>query len=571
MSWFTNSWIFKTDVLVVGGGGAACRAAIEADERGAQVLLAVKGVLGECGSTAYRISEAGGYAAATGEGDLRDNPETYLSDVLHAGRGTCDPKLAKIQAIEAPKRLYDLERWGVQFEKPRSSPPRAGALTTYSRGYRIIADPLGWAYPIVHVLRDEIRMRGIEVMENTMVTNLLTMNGSCVGATAVDEEGDFIVIKAKSTILGTGGAGQAFLVNHNPPDVTGDGYAMAYRAGAELMNMEFFQIGYRTVYPVKLLVNPWIFTLPLEITNGAGESFLERYLPKGADVKKCIELRGRYHPFSTEIDESMYIDIAVYEEVLNGRGTEHSGVYFDVTEASEKEYSVSAERAYQFFLSNGIDMRKSPMEVSIGQHAMNGGLRINEKAETTVPGLYAAGEVAAGPHGADRIGGHMLAACQVFGARAGEYAAARALVTKEPTLDAIQVSSEYRRVSTIMERKYGAKPSGVKRRIQEKMWRNALLSRTEEGLRECLSELDRIRKRDLPRLYTEERGELFEALAVINLLDVGQIIATAALLRKESRGSHHRKDFPQRDDENWLKSIVVEQEQGMIKTCTMKL
>jgi succinate dehydrogenase/fumarate reductase flavoprotein subunit len=556
--------------LVVGGGGAACRAAIEADERGAQVLLVVKGVLGECGSTAYRISDSGGYAAATGEGDLRDNPETYLSDILHAGRGLCDPKLAKIQAMEAPKRLYDLERWGVRFQKPRARPPRTSALATYSRGYRILADPPGWAYPIVHVLRDEIKRRSIEVMENTMITSLLTKDEGCVGAIAVDDGGNFIVIKAKSTILGSGGAGQVFLVNHNPPDVTGDGYAMAYRAGAELMNMEFFQIGYRTVYPVKLLVNPWVFGLSLEITNGAGESFLEKYLPKGVDVKKCLELRGRYHPFSAEIDESMYIDIAVYEEIRAGKGTEHMGVYFDVTKAFEEEYSESSGRACQFFFSNGIDMRKKPLEVSIGHHAVNGGLRINEKAAATLPGLYAVGEVAAGPHGADRIGGHMLAACQVFGARAGEHAAARALVSEEPTLDVIQVASEYNRVSTIMNRKSGIRSSEAKRRIQETMWRNVMLSRTEEGLKDCLNVLHRVSKKDLPSIYIEKWEDLFEALAIRNLLDVGQIVATTALLRRESRGSHHRKDFPKKDDGNWLKNIVVRQEQGLIKTYTMK-
>jgi len=562
--------VLETDVLVIGGGGAAARAALEADERGAKVTMILKGVLGESGSTASHWSPAGYFQAAIGHADASDNPDLHFLDIINGALGLADEKLARIVAEEAPKRFFDLVRWGVPFEKiGEKFVQKLGCYSTRPR--MCITKDHG--SQIMAALKDVIEDRkGIDVMEKTMATSLLKHKETCVGATCIDEKGDFLVLKAKSTILATGGAnGQLFLLSLMAPDTSGDGYAMAFHAGAELVNMEFFQTGFGLVYPKKTLLLPWGFwnSYP-KICNAVGETFIEKYLPEEVELKKCLDLRSLSYPFTSRND-SKYVDVAIYQEILAGRGTDHLGVYADFRELPEETLmkDEGGRRNIEFFESHGINLTKDVIEVSTFAQSSNGGLRINEKAETTLRGLYAAGEAAGGPHGAERLGGNMLATCQVFGARAGQYGAERSKKMGSVKVDEGQVEKEYKRVIGILERESAVTANEVKNKIQETMWRNALVSKNQRSVERAMDDLQNLKKH-LSKLSIGRQAELFEAIAVPNLIDVGQIILTAALLRKESRGNHFRDDYPFQDDKNWLRNIVLKKERDQIRAYRVK-
>ncbi|MFX0195185.1 MAG: FAD-binding protein [Candidatus Hodarchaeota archaeon] len=551
----------KADVLVIGGGGAAARAAIEADEQGARVLMVMKEDFGEGGATGFRVSHAAGYQAAFGHADVKDNPDVHFSDIMKAGLGMCNEKLARIVAYEAPKRLLDLEKWGASFKKTNGKyAQRLGCFSSRPR----MCEIKNHGYYIISALKKEVKRRAIEIREKVMITNLLTHNNTCVGATGIDKKGDFTVFNAKSTILATGGGGNLYSLNLNPPNITGDGYAMALRAGVELVNMEFLQIGMGIIRsngrPPLLFGLVW--SLHPEVYNTNGERFIERYVPQNIELNKCFDMKDLHYPFSTR-DESMYLDIAIFKEIKAGRGTKNGGVYVDLRKIPENTFNGKAQLMLDWLRSLGIDPLVDLIQVAPFAHAFNGGIRINERAETTLPGLYATGEVAGGMHGADRLGGNMLASCQVFGARAGEYAAKRALTINHWTTG--DADKEYERLTRMLESKVGERVTGTEKAIQEVMWKNVLTVRNEADLKECKKKLERLRKNHL-RNYVENEKELLRALEIRNLLDLGQVVTTAALLRRESRGSHYREDYPYRDDKNWIKSIIIKQEAEKIQT-----
>ncbi len=354
------------------------------------------------------------------------------------------------------------------------------------------------------------------------------------------------------------------MYNLATPDLTGDGYILALNAGAELLNMEFIQIGFGIVHPIKkglfsdraLIFHPHIY-------NKDRQRFIEQYIPNDADYNKCLQVRSTHYPFTSR-DASICIDLAIYKEIKEGRGTEHGGIYVDFTDIPKEEFNDPLiNEWYNWLLSNGVDICKQSLEVALCAHAFNGGIKINEKAEATLAGLYACGEVAGGPHGADRLGGNMIAATQVFGARAGKYAAERAKDIEEVIINEEQVKNEYENMLQIKNRKKGYRPGEVLMRIQKVMWNNVLVSRNERGLKGCIRELQQICENELPNLFSE--GRLSEVFEIRNLLQLGQIVANAALIRKESRGSHYRSDFPYTDDDHFSRSIFIRKEGTQIK------
>jgi succinate dehydrogenase/fumarate reductase flavoprotein subunit len=384
-----------------------------------------------------------------------------------------------------------------------------------------------------------------------MATRLLTNEGAVVGAVGIRlETGDPLLFKAKSTILATGGAGCVFLFNAFTPEMTGDGYAMAYDVGAKLINMEFIQMGPAIVHPIIRVISGPLWRFNPELYNVLGEKFLERYLPSNVTSSEVFKLKA--FPFSTR-NSAMFLDIAIYSEIKFGRGTEHGGIFFDVTHASEEEFEQIAPITFKDMLSYGIDLRKQPVEIGIVAQNFGGGVKINEKTETGIPGLYAAGEVAGGLRGPDRPGGNALAECQVFGARAGRYATKRAKKVGDPVLDLIQVEREVKRINNILNGE--VEPRVIRKRIQRIMWEEAFIIRNGAGLKRALNELRKLRKNGY-HTSIPQKGELFEALSLRNLVIVGKAIVLAALTREESRGSHYREDFPKKD-EKWLKYISI--------------
>jgi len=330
---------------------------------------------------------------------------------------------------------------------------------------------------------------------------------------------------------------------------------MAYRAGAELVNMEFLQMGFGTVNPVSEL-NRIVWLLHPQVYNEDKEQFLKKHLPSNLRVEKCMDCRATHYPFSTRAI-SKYIDIAITKE-----HSKTGPVYLDLTKVGEDTIASvpNSSVTYEWFASHGINLRKEPVEIAIYAHALNGGIRIDEWGNSSIQGLYAAGETAGGPHGADRLGGNMLVTCQVFGKRAGKRAAEEAKKRARGTINEKVYKVEVDRIREIEEKRGEVRPRELKRKIQDVMSQFTMVVRTEEGLSEALRQIGKIKENLWPQLLIESQSELNEALEVQNLMEVGFVATKAALVRKESRGSHHREDFPDRDDRKWAKSISIKKD-----------
>lgn len=566
----------SADVLVIGGGGMAGRAAIEASRQGARVTMVMKGEFGKSGTSAAKVAEAAGYNVADGLVDPADNPEEHYKDILAAAAGTCDERLARLVAEEAPETLRELLWMGVPFHMDGDHYLEVtGCFATRPRMHIIP----GHAEPIVAAQRREILGYGVPIHEHTMITSLLVQDGACVGAVGLDARGDLVVFQAAATVLGTGGAGRLFLHNLNPADITGDGYALGYRAGAELVNMEFMQTGPGIVHPVHNTLNAWLLALYPRLSNAQGEEFLERYLPANWSARQCLDARSGHYPFSV-YDGSQYFDIAIQKELTAGRGTQRNGVYLDLSGSREEDLPDTprgrdARRLYgitrEWIKKNHrVDIAEQPIEIACFGHAINGGLRIEPSAESTVSCLYAGGETAGGPHGADRLGGNMNLTCQVFGKRAGRSAAERARERSLPSVSAALLAAEAERLEKFGARRGSLTPAELKRRLQECMWRHLLVVRSEASLRACLSGVEGLRGQ-MADLGVEGPAQLAGGLELESLLSVAEIMARAALLRTESRGSHYREDYPQRDDQTWEKSIVTRRVDGRMEQSTLRL
>lgn len=547
--------MFTTDVLVIGGGAAAARAAIEADRRGAEVLIVDKGKIGKSGSTSISI---GGFTAPLGHVEEEDSPDELFEDTVRGGEYLNNQKLVRVLVDEAVDRVLELETFGMMFSRQEGGRKlklgQSGGHRFHRIVYEFYPDKIGKA--IMRALTSEVLRRNIPVAEEVLITNLAVNKGRVVGATGIDiKTGNFLVFRAKSTILATGGAGQLYgwgtvsAITTNPIHNTGDGFSLAYRIGAELTDMEmvqFLPIGF--VYP--------------KILRGVGIG------EPGFDRAKMFNVKGErfmryYEPERLESTTRDKVARAILTEIREGRGTEHGGVYYDYTENP----GYPRENPYRYRLFTDyckVDPTRQWVEGSPTVHYFMGGIKINEKCETNIAGLYAAGEATGGIHGANRLGGNSLTDTVVFGARAGLFAAAHALESDLPEIDVNQAETERERVFGLLERepRDGIRPHAVRRRIQNLMWNNVGVFRDREKLATAISELKRIRGEDLPRMYIASKTvrynyELVEALETENMLDVAEMIARAALLRDESRGAHSRIDRPHRNDERWLRNIVV--------------
>ncbi|MHB1654228.1 MAG: FAD-binding protein [Desulfitobacteriaceae bacterium] len=557
----------QCDVLVIGGGAASVRAAIEANDRGASVALVMKGEFGTSGASAYRIAEMAGYNVADRVVDPTDSPVTHFEDIMRAAAGMADPKLAEILAEGALDSLRYLESLNVPFHKDEDGNylEIVGCFASKPRMHMIP----GHAEPVVLAEKEEIFKRQIPVYEWTIITRFLVTDNQIVGAMGLNREGEEVIFQTKAVVMGTGGAGQLFSYNINPPDITGDGYALGFQAGAELINMEFMQAGPGMIYPFKNMFNGWLWALHPHVLNGQGEEFIHKYLPESMTVEKCMDLRSGHYPFSC-YDGSHWIDIAIKTEIAEGRGTPHGGVMVDLTGVNEDELlkTPQGRDIYKSWLitvnwlleNRNFDLRKTPVEVGILGHAISGGLLINDKCESTIQGLFAAGETAGGPHGADRLGGNMILACQVFGKRAGHFAAEFAQANVQKPLPQDQINGEQERLQQLRENRGSFSPFQIKKELQDIMWRHVVVTRSEEGLAAAQQGLTELRRRYQTEVVVFNDKELAQAVETDNLLLVGEVITRAALFRKESRGSHYRSDYPKRDDGEFLYRIVIRKE-----------
>jgi len=540
----------QTHVLVIGGGGAASRAAIEARMAGAEVTVAVKGRYGFMGIRGGGASDGSAIGrldysyfsyidGLTGRGWPGDETAAAAAFVRQASLGTADPKLIQALVENAPLAAQNLDKWGLVF-KHQGSPGAA-------RRFKPMPG-LGYL----------VRGSGAKILEGVMITDLLLADGACVGAVGVREDtGEPLVIHAAAVILATGGCAQLYLLNCHESGLTADGHAMAYRAGAPMMNMEFMQIMPAVIHPTTALLSCTFWALYPTIRNRHGEIILEKYLPPGVTPKQVFDERGIHSPFSTRDKASRYIEIAMQAEFKAGRASAQNGFPLEI-EHPEKMVGESPD----WLKYRGINWQAGNQQCNAIFHATNGGLIIDENGQSQVPGLYALGETATGMHGTDRPGGHMMGASQVFGMLAGRHAAARSKSAQTPPLADGLAKEKLDDLAGLRSRRGALKPADLKKRLQMTSYENLLAVKNEKGLNAVLSEIRAINEAFRSDLSVTTPPELVQALELKNLLAVGELIALAALMRKESRGNHFREDFPERDDGNWLGVITISQAGG---------
>jgi fumarate reductase (CoM/CoB) subunit A len=534
--------ILRTDVLVIGAGGTGLRAAIEARGVGAEVMIVSKGDF-PSGCTTIAM---GVMLAAF---DREDSANQHFEDTVHGGSYLNDQKLVKLLADHAAERTRDLEQYGTGFEKrgenfklfsfTGSSVPRGvAAFEPYRGGY-------------IKGLVSEVKRLGMTVLESVMIIDLLKENDAIVGAAGLELETDtLLLIHARAVILATGGGGNLYHLTTNSPGITGDGYALAYRAGAQLQDMEFVQGRVCMIYPQKMRGIPppgdGLVTLGGRFYNG----LCERYM-------------RRYHPEKLELVTRAQMAICAQKEIQAGRQTPHGGVFGDLSGVPRED--LSRFRGFmEACAAENIDPTWQPYEWAPGAHHFMGGVVINERCETGIRGLYACGEAAAGIHGANRLPGNALTETQVFGAIAGKYAAKKALLVKITSLSPSQIHSVKDRMEGILKRGKGVDPLEVKEELTEIMTRYVGVLRDEGGLRRAHQVLDKIEKNKVGRLCLGGKRSckrLAALLEVENLLMVGRLIALAAMERRETRGAQYREDHPELD-ESWAKNIVLQLESG---------
>lgn len=540
----------KTDVLVIGSGGAALRAALAAAEQGINVTVLTKGRLGKSGATYCSVAEIGAFNVPDGALDPGDSPDAFYQDIMDAALGMADPCLARILADEAIEAKEYLEEAGMGFARRKDGRYMGyrACFSTKARSH-VIQDHF---QPIMLALLEKTAQSSrISVLEDTTAVDLIVQGGSCTGAFVL-HEGVVQAVLAKSVILATGGGSTLFKRNLYPDTITGDGYAMAWRAGATFRNMEFIQAGIGLAWPHPNLFGNQLWQTMPRITNGKGERFISQYTGGRAEEADIIRQKGGHFPFSTR-DISQYVEIAVHSEIEKGNTSPHGNVYLDFLETDfqelfrkEPDFQDVWQLTYNRFQELGVDLYREKIEIACFAHAINGGVRIDAEGASSLPGLYAAGEIAAGPHGADRLGGNMSVTCQVFGKRAGTAAAAWAKAVEAVPLSAEATEREVERL-----RGFGTLSAETCSRmladVQAEADRTLLIVRDQNGLQTFLRKSDMW----LEMLRTNEAGEacasLEEQLSLESRIVTGRLIATAAQRRKESRGSHFRKDYPYQD------------------------
>jgi len=541
------------DVLIIGAGGAGLRAALEALAQGASVGVVCKSLLGK----AHTVMAEGGIAAAMANVDAADNWKTHFRDTMRGGKLLNNWRMAQLHAQEAPDRVRELEQWGALFDRTDDGNilQRAFGGHTFKRLCHV-GDRTG--LEMIRTLQDRGVQQGIDVYMECTVTCILTEGGRVTGAFAYwRETGRFIVFKAKSIVIATGGIGKAWRITSNSWEYTGDGMALAYEAGAELMDMEFVQF-----HPTGMVWPPGVQGILVTeavrgeggiLRNKAGERFMEKYDPK-----------------RMELSTRDVVARSIYTEVKEGRGTEHGGAYLDISHKPAEYVKKKLPSMYhQFKELADVDITKGPMEVGPTCHYMMGGIRVDaETAQSTLPGLFAAGEAAAGLHGSNRLGGNSLSDLLVFGRRAGLAAAEHAKRVSTPSIDSSQIEQAEKELLTPFSNRDTESPYAVHRDLQEVMQNLVGIYRTEEDLKKALAELGKLKTR--ATRASVEGSRLFNpgwhlSYDLKSMLVVSEAVTLSALARTESRGAHSRIDFPNVDPVWEKKNNIVVREGGEVK------
>ena len=577
------------DVLVIGAGGAGLRAAIAARAAGADVGLVCKSLLGK----AHTVMAEGGVAAALGHVAPDDDWKVHFRDTMVGGKYLNNPRMAQLHALESSERVLELEAWGAVFDRTRDGRILQRPFGGHSHARLAhVGDRTG--LEMIRTLQDRAVAADIQVYMECTVTRLTTSRSGVTGAVGYwRTTGRPIVFPAKAIVLATGGIGRAYEVTSNSWEYSGDGQTLAYDAGAELIDMEFVQF-----HPTGMVWPPGVRGLLVTeavrgeggiLRNASGERFMWTYLPEerrreyAADddeaarwVKALSEGKQTDARRPPELSTRDNVSRAIYTEVREGRGSPHGGVFLDISYLPPDHVRRKLPSMYEQFKELAdVDITTGPMEVGPTTHYVMGGIKVDaEDGATRVPGLYAAGEVSGGMHGANRLGGNSLSDLLVFGARTGAGAAQHArTVDVVPHMDPVQVMSALRELEAPLERTTGEDPYAVMRDLQAVMQQRVGIFRIEEDLDAALLELAALRRRwesvcvDGGRAFNPGWNLVFE---LGNLLTVSEAIARSARQRTESRGAHSRLDFPDTDDEVWgqRNSVVSKGDDGRMTAHT---
>jgi len=566
------------DVVVIGAGGAGLRAAIEASAAGCTVALVCKSLLGK----AHTVMAEGGMAAAMANVDDRDSWKVHFADTMRGGQYLNNWRMAELHAKEAPDRVRELEAWGAVFDRTKDG----RILQRNFGGHRYprlahVGDRTG--LEMIRTLQDHGIHQGIEVFMEMTIVSLLKDGDRVVGALGYDRErGRFRLWKAKAVVLATGGVGKAFRITSNSWEYTGDGQALAYNAGADLLDMEFVQFHPTgMVWPPSvrgILVTEGVRGEGGVLRNKDGRRFMFDDIPenyRGQTAKDEAEGwryvtgdKGANRP--PELLTRDHVARCINREVKAGRGSPHGGVFLDIAWIKEK-IPKSDEHIkkklpsmyHQFITLANIDITKVPMEVGPTTHYIMGGVRVDADTQmSTVPGLFAAGEVAAGLHGANRLGGNSLSDLVVFGKRAGEYAAKFAKERGAGTVNSAQVEEGMRRALEPFDRgdSAGENAFNVQHELQGVMQDLVGIVRTEDEMVRALGEVEKLKARAAKVGvvgHREFNPGWHTAIDLVNLMIVSEAIARAAVERKESRGAQFREDYPDKSAEHGKFNIVL--------------
>jgi len=557
---------YEHDVLVIGAGGAGLRAAIEASAGGVSVGLVCKSLLGK----AHTVMAEGGIAAAMANVDDRDNWKVHFADTMRGGQYVNNWRMAELHAKEAPDRVRELEKWGAMFDRTADG----RILQRNFGGHRYprlahVGDRTG--LEMIRTLQDHGIHQGIDVHMECTIIRLLTDEGRVVGAFGYDRErGRFRLFRAKAIVLATGGIGRAFKITSNSWEYTGDGHTLAYEAGADLMDMEFVQF-----HPTGMIWPPSVQGILVTeavrgeggvLKNSEGRRFMWDDIPDNyrAQTAADEEEGWRY----TQGDKAArrppelltrdHVSRCIMREVKAGRGSPHGGVFLDIAWIKSKLPS-GAEHIkkklpsmyHQFKQLADLDITEQPMEVGPTTHYVMGGVRVDAETQmSSVPGLFAAGECAAGINGANRLGGNSLSDILVFGKRAGEHAAEHARRQKRGAIDGRQLDEAERWALEPFERGTdGEGPYRVQYALQDVMQDLVGIVRTESEMQRALAALEELRAR-AARVgvggHREYNPGWHAALDLRNLLTVSEAVTRSAIERKESRGGHFRDDYPEK-------------------------
>ena len=560
--------VHEHDVLVIGAGGAGLRAAIEASGAGAKVGVVCKSLLGK----AHTVMAEGGMAAAMGNVDDRDNWEVHFSDTMRGGQYLNNPIMAEHHAKESPDRVRELEAWGAVFDRTKEG----RILQRNFGGHRYprlahVGDRTG--LELIRTLQDHGIHQGMEVFMEMTIVGLLTTGGRIAGAIGYDRErGRMRIWRAKAVILATGGIGKSFRITSNSWEGTGDGHALGYLAGAELMDMEFVQFHPTgMVWPPSvrgILVTEGVRGEGGVLRNSEGKRFMFDDIPDAYknQVAKDEEEGWRYvcgdknanRP--PELLTRDHVARCINREIKAGRGSPHGGVYLDIGWIKEKIPNASAHiqrklpsMYHQFKQLAGVDITTERMEVGPTTHYVMGGIAVDGDTQMScVPGLFAAGEVAAGLHGANRLGGNSLSDLVVFGKLAGEHAAKYARSTTVAEIDTAQVEAHTRAIDEPFERRGGENPFTIQSALQDAMQDLVGIVRTEKEMQLALVKIAEFKGRHAKASVSgtrEYNPGWHTAIDLSFMLIVSESIARSALERKESRGAQFREDYPEKSAE----------------------